>query len=48
MVSRRTVAVAVALVAAGVAGLFWLPIEGDTTLTNAIVIERRPARCSRM
>ena len=42
MAARRTIVVALALVAAGAAALFWLPIEDSTTIDNAIVIERPP------
>jgi uncharacterized protein YndB with AHSA1/START domain len=42
MVHRKTIIVAIALVAAGVSALFWLPIADDTTISNEIVIERPP------
>ena len=43
MSSKKAVVVAIELVAIVAAALLWLPIEDDTTLTNAIVIERPPA-----
>ncbi len=42
ILSRKTVAVAIALVALVAAALLWLPIEDNTTIDNTIVIERPP------
>jgi uncharacterized protein YndB with AHSA1/START domain len=42
MVRRKTIVIAIALVALGVAALLWLPIEDNTTIRNAVTIARDP------